>query len=888
MKILFLVRHYTYLRNFDSAVLELARRGHDVHVSADRWELLGGEALVERIARESGGRVTYGWTNGRESGTWFEMARRLRLGLDYLRFIDPIYDETPHLRARARERVPHLIMRALRLPWFAGVPGARRLERVLKFLEQAVPRSGRLDAFLRAQQPDVVLITPLIELGTPQLDHLIASRALGLRTALTVGSWDHLSSKSRLREQPDLVTVWNPVQRDEAIRFHQVPAEKVVVTGAQCFDQWFDRQPSRSREDFLDRVGLPRHKPFILYVCSSLFRGTGNEARFVERWIQQVRSSSDPLLRDASILVRPHPQRLEAWAGADLSGFKDVVLFGAHPIDAKSKNDYFDSMYHSAVVVGLNTSAFIEAGCVGRPVHTVLLPEFSDRNQEGTLHFRYLLEVNGGLLRAARSMDDHLAKLADVLHGRVSGDGNRAFLEGFVRPFGINEPATPKFADAIEALGRQPAPVPVAAPAGQAWLGRIVLLPWLAMVGAQVASELSRKSARTFVTRNRRKAIENMWAPVRRWLLRKLGADTPIAKPGAILPKIGKGADPAKLAKFPNVPEANEVRELVTALGRFDEPIVAGPWLTETGFELLYWIPFLAWARAYGNFEPDQLVVISRGGAGGWYRHLTTKTADIFKYYTPDEFRERNDERLRAVGGRMKHLETSAFDREIIQRATSDMGLGKIRLLHPSVMYRLFSGYWRQLAPVTLIDAFASFGPLPKPDRPDIRAALPRRYVAAKFYANGALPDTPENRAFINRTLRDLAQTTDVVLLNTGIRFDDHGDYAPEVRERIHRIDHLMRPEDNLEVQSAVIAGADAFVGTYGGFSYLAPLLGVNTVAFYSHPNGFRFDHLDVARRVFSSLGLGAFVPLDLRELDVVRMGVGTADVVGALSRSRG
>ena len=41
----------------------------------------------------------------------------------------------------------------------------------------------------------------------------------------------------------------------------------------------------------------------------------------------------------------------------------------------------------------------------------------------------------------------------------------------------------------------------------------------------------------------------------------------------------------------------------------------------------------------------------------------------------------------------------------------------------------------------------------------------------------------------------------------------------------VHTIDHLMTPEDNLAVQTAVVAHATAFVGTYGGFSYLAPFL---------------------------------------------------------------
>lgn len=887
MRILFLVRHYTYLRNFESAVLELARRGHDVHVSADRWELLGGEQLVRRLADESGGRITFGWTKGRESGAWVEMARRLRLALDYLRFVDPLYDDTPHLRARARERAPHMLLRLQRVPGLGGVDGARRLERWLRVLERAIPANAPLEDFLREQKPDAVLITPLIELGTPQLDHLIASKALGLRSVLAVGSWDHLSSKSRLRELPELVMVWNPVQREEAMRFHGVPDERIVVTGAQCFDKWFDRQPSRPREAFLERVGLPRDKPFLLYVCSSLFKGTGNEARFVERWIQEIRSSADPALRDASILVRPHPQRMDEWASTELTGFKDVVLYGAHPIDAESQNDYFDSMHYAAAVIGLNTSAFIEAGCVDRPVFTVLLPEFSGRNQEGTLHFRYLLEVNGGLLHAARSFDEHREQLGRALAGEVS-ERSRRFVEGFVRPFGRDVAGTPRFADAIEALGARPAPPPVRVPASAAFVSRILLLPWLLVAGAQVWTELGRKSARSLVQRTRRRLIEYAWAPVRRRLLVLLGVAPPAPHQGTMLPKVGKGADPAKVEKFPNVPEVQDVRALVTAIGRIQEPIILGPWVSETGFELLYWIPFLNWARAYGNIDADRLVVISRGGTAPWYRHITNRYVDIFDYCSPDEFRTMNDARQLEYGGRLKHLEMSSWDREIEQRVVADLKLGKAHRIHPSAMYRLFNAYWRQLAPVTLIDAFTAHAPLARPDRPDVRAALPARYVAAKFYANGALPDTAGNRQFIADTLRTLTETSDVVLLDTGVRFDDHADLPTDVRGRVHRITDLMRPTDNLEVQSAVIAGAEAFVGTYGGFSYLAPLLGVPTVAFYSHPTGFRFDHLDVARRVFSALQVGPFIPLDLRDLPVTRRVLGLGETVAAAVAGKG
>jgi hypothetical protein len=84
-----------------------------------------------------------------------------------------------------------------------------------------------------------------------------------------------------------------------------------------------------------------------------------------------------------------------------------------------------------------------------------------------------------------------------------------------------------------------------------------------------------------------------------------------------------------------------------------------------------------------------------------------------------------------------------------------------------------------------------------------------------------------------------------------------------------------MTPANNLDVQTRVIAGAEAYVGTYGGFSYVAPLLGTNALTFYSHITGFRFDHLELAKRVFSGLRKGSFVELDVRSVDLIRLGFG-------------
>jgi hypothetical protein len=210
-----------------------------------------------------------------------------------------------------------------------------------------------------------------------------------------------------------------------------------------------------------------------------------NEPAFVEQWIQAVRGSSDPRLRDVGILVRPHPSRLDEWRQVDLSGYRDVAFWGAHPVDDTAKEDYFDSMFYSAAVVGINTSAFIEAAVVGKPVHTVLLPEISTHNQEGTLHFHYLLEINGGLLRVARSFEEHVPLLAGSLSGHGGGDEKAArFVDGFVRPFGRGTAATPRFVDAVESAVSLPAP----RPQQRGISSRLAFLALVPMAAGSVAS----------------------------------------------------------------------------------------------------------------------------------------------------------------------------------------------------------------------------------------------------------------------------------------------------------------------------------------------------------------------------------------------------------------
>jgi hypothetical protein len=378
MKILFSMRHFGFVRMYETVLRDLADRGHTVVVAGEQRQAPGTLRNVEELAKAH---PSIEWSHALTPthDLWYDLARVVRLWLDYLRFFRPEYDAAPKLRARAEEQMPRAIVETTARAPFRWPAGRRLLQRILGAIERAIPSNAGVDRFLMEQRPDVVLLTPLVYLGSAQVEVLKSAKALGLRTGLCVGSWDHLSSKAFIRDLPDRVFVWNDTQKREAVDLHGVPAARVVVTGAQCYDHWFDRRPSRSREAFCASVGLPADRPFILYVCSALFLGSPSEAEFVSEWAQRVRADEDPALRDAPILIRPHPARSDDWARVDLSDMPNVAVTPpANPVDEATRGDYFDALHYSHAVVGLNTSAFLEAGLLGKPVFSLLLPRRPD------------------------------------------------------------------------------------------------------------------------------------------------------------------------------------------------------------------------------------------------------------------------------------------------------------------------------------------------------------------------------------------------------------------------------------------------------------------------------------------------------------------------------
>jgi hypothetical protein len=305
---------------------------------------------------------------------------------------------------------------------------------------------------------------------------------------------------------------------------------------------------------------------------------------------------------------------------------------------------------------------------------------------------------------------------------------------------------------------------------------------------------------------------------------------------------------------------ASLARARLARAGRGAEPIVVGPWLSEVGFELLYWIPFLRRWRERRGIAQSRLVVVSRGGAEPWYDGLCERYVDLYDLFGAEDLHERQRARIAAAGGE-KHTGMTDLDREALRRVRGVLGLGRHRVLHPSVMYRRFRPVWMRRRPTSTVFKSVRYAPLPA--RPSTLAELPRPYVAVKAYYSDVLPPGPTADAFFAALFEGLSVRANVVRLGAGGRVDDHVEVEPPPAAGAFDAGALAPVRTNLAVQSEIVAGADALYCTYGGMSYLGPLLGTPTVSFYER-DCFNAVHLDVMRGMIADLDRGSSADVSL------------------------
>jgi FkbM family methyltransferase len=411
---------------------------------------------------------------------WSELASLVRRLRDCIHYLKPAMRSATKLRARIIHRLrqdlqfeasTEAMSRAL-----LDIPAdqVRRLDQVLALAERSLPTDPLFDEFLRCEKPDVLLVSPLVHFGPAQADLVASAKQMKIPAWMLLYSWDNLSTKGTLHQWPDRMFVWNEQQRTEAEALHGFPRDRVAVVGAPRFDTFFSLHPVMTRQQFHEPLALDPAKATLLYVCSSRFVSEG-ELTFIQRWLGELRRSKSDALRACNVVVRPHPDiallptdfRMprHRWPAAPDLGARTARPFDdARAVvlqtDLTTAQGLYESIVHCDAVVGLNTTAELEAGIVGRPVFTIVAADQAVDGQSSTIHFHYLTKEQGGFVSSAHSFADHVAQLDAALTQPADQREIALFVESFLRPQGIDKPVAPLLAETLERLAGEAAAAP--------------------------------------------------------------------------------------------------------------------------------------------------------------------------------------------------------------------------------------------------------------------------------------------------------------------------------------------------------------------------------------------------------------------------------------------
>ena len=184
--------------------------------------------------------------------------------------------------------------------WFGFIPlsklgNIRLVRRCIRWLDFHTA-TRRFRPLFDHDVPDLIFATDVQNENDVAL--LQEAKHRGIPTIGKVRSWDNLTQWGLIRVIPGIVMVPSEFARHEAIRFHDIPPERIRVCGIPHYDSYFRRE-TETHETFFQKYQLDPRKKLIAVAPVADFRLQKNTIdRFLLNFLSRL---------DANVWVRFPP-----------------------------------------------------------------------------------------------------------------------------------------------------------------------------------------------------------------------------------------------------------------------------------------------------------------------------------------------------------------------------------------------------------------------------------------------------------------------------------------------------------------------------------------------------------------------------------------------------
>lgn len=387
-KVLLVLRSPFFLKNFDEIILGLNGKGIVVDILfSSRKFTLQEAALINRI-RDKGYKGRFLFHPVLNNNSAMRTLSLLTI-IDALRFFNVRYDDTPKLRARGLAKLNEFNINLRFLLKFSKIRNSEKFYLNLAKLSQSIYLI-KCPVQIRniVEKYDAVLISPNTPIGSEQVFYGSAAIQLKKPFFYLLYSWDNLTNKGFIKPFPTHALVWNNLQVDEIHKFHPSPKNysgEIKALGSPGYDKWV-----LARDKYVNPIQmLTTEFITILWLSSS---------GFISKRNQDLENCSKLaiLLRNLkvkfTIQVRVHPQNANVWKKLDSHDWPEIQILsheGEILLGFEQEQLFINQVFEADFVIGINTSAMLEAILLGRKVYALKDASTSDY-QDGTIHFRQL------------------------------------------------------------------------------------------------------------------------------------------------------------------------------------------------------------------------------------------------------------------------------------------------------------------------------------------------------------------------------------------------------------------------------------------------------------------------------------------------------------------